>query len=391
MHGEWMALARLGGFHLWSASWWPWWGAGSPLEYTYPPGIPVLTAVIARVAHCSLQLAFHRLTGVTYCLTPLLLYLTSWKISGAAGYSFAAGVVCFGVAHPAGSLPDANAFHFSSFWDARRMMLVFQWDDLPHVVSITLLPLAVWFLWRALNGRRWLDFGITGFIMAAMMLASMFGLVLIAFTVVTIPLAMLAEKNAAGKTAAGKSALVSNFASAAATAVSAYIVVCPWVTPSLLLKIRADSIWDGEAASTSVTLITLGIVALACAGVYADRTPPRRRLGFPVAAAFWLYHAADTSPRSRCESPFPASTKPLQDRSGPRGHMDRRVLPAPADRACSGVRAHSADAPTAVFRRKSDRPPRRLAPNSCCGRRIRRKASNTGPRIGSSAICQASA
>ena len=264
MHGEWMGLARLGGYHLWSASWWPWWGAGSPLEYTYPPGIPVLTAVIARVAHCSLALAFHRLTGVTYCLTPLLLYLTSWQISGAAGYSFAAGVVCSLVSPILLIAPDANAFHFSSFWDARRMMLVFQWDDLPHVVSITLLPLAVWFLWRALNGRRWLDFGITGFIMAAMMLASMFGLVLIAFTVVTIPLAMVAEKNAAGK-----SALVSNFASAAATAVSAYIVVSPWVTPSLLLKIQADSIWDGEAASPSVTLITLGIVALACAGVYA--------------------------------------------------------------------------------------------------------------------------
>lgn len=258
MHGEWMALARLGDFRLWSASWWPWWGAGSPLEYTYPPGVPVLTAVIARVAHCSLALAFHRLTGVTYCMTPLLLYLMSWKTSGAAGYSFAAGVACSLVSPILLIAPDAGAFHFSSFWYPERLMLVFQWDDLPHTVSVTLLPLAVWFLWRALNGRRWLGFAITGFIMAVMMLVSMFGMVLIAFTVVTIPIAM--DKDAAAR--------VANFARAAATAVSAYIVVCPWVTPSLLLKIRADSIWDGEAASTSVTLITLGIVALVSVGVY---------------------------------------------------------------------------------------------------------------------------
>src|ERR1035441_1361078 len=29
MHGEWLALARLGDFHFWRASWWPWWGAGA--------------------------------------------------------------------------------------------------------------------------------------------------------------------------------------------------------------------------------------------------------------------------------------------------------------------------------------------------------------------------
>jgi len=202
------------------------------------------------------------------------LYLTSWKISGAAGYSFAAAVACSLLSPILLIAPDAGTFHFSSFWYPERLMLVFQWDDLPHLASITLLPLAVWFLWRALSGRRWLDFAITGFIMAAMMLVSMFGLVLIALTVVTIPLAMDAWTN---RDAAAR---VANFVRAAATAVSAYIVVCPWITPSLLLKVRADSIWDGEAASTSVTLISLGIVALVSAGIYAIASRRAGNWGF---------------------------------------------------------------------------------------------------------------
>src|ERR1035437_828646 len=45
IHCEWLALASLGDFHLWSPSWWPRWGDGSPLEYTYAPLVPALIAV----------------------------------------------------------------------------------------------------------------------------------------------------------------------------------------------------------------------------------------------------------------------------------------------------------------------------------------------------------
>jgi len=261
MHGEWMALARLGDFHFWSVSWWPWWGAGAPLEYTYAPLVPALTALGARAAHHTLALSFAQLSGATYCLTPVLLYLASWKISGAAGYSFAAGVACSLLSPILWIVPD-SAFHWAALRDARRLMLVFEWDDLPHVMCLTLLPLAVWFLWRALASRRWLDFGVTGFLMAAMMLASMFGMVLIAFTVVTVPLAIGALDNT------GAPARLSDFVKAAATAACAYIVVCPWAPPSLILKIHSNSVMDYESAPTSRALIALALVVLVCAMVY---------------------------------------------------------------------------------------------------------------------------
>jgi hypothetical protein len=270
MHGEWMALARLGDFHLWSPSWWPWWGDGSPLEYTYAPLVPVLTAVIARLAHSSSALAFHQLTAVTYCLTPLLLYVASWRVSGAAGYSFAAALACSLLSPVTLVVPD-TAFHLSSLWDARRLYLIFDWDDLPHVMSVTLLPLAIWSLWRALKRRGWLYWGITGFVMAGMMLSNMFGAVLVALTVITVPLAIERRPRP------------SHFAKAAATAVGAYLVVCPWLPPSLILKIHSNSVLNGEAAQTSGALIALGTVALMCAIVRSIAT---RRVGHP--AFRWL-------------------------------------------------------------------------------------------------------
>ncbi len=142
-------------------------------------------------------------------------------------------------------------------------MLVFEWDDLPHVMCLTLLPLAVWFLWRALVSRRWLDFGVTCFLMAAMMLASMFGMVLIVFTVITVPLAIGASDNTDAPV------YLSNFVKAAATAACAYIFVCPWAPPSLILKIRSNSVMNYESAPTSTALIALALVVLVCAVVYS--------------------------------------------------------------------------------------------------------------------------
>ena len=251
MHGEWMSLARLGDFRSWSPSWWPWWGDGAPLEYTYAPLIPALTAAIARLAHCSYALAFHQLTGLTYCLTPLVLYLTSWKASGSAGYSFAAALACSLLSPVLLIVPDTT-FRFSSLFEARRLVQTFAWDDLPHVMSLTLLPLAVWSLWRALRRREWRDYGVTCLLMAGMMLANMFGAALVALIVVTVPLANDLR------------AWPSSFARAAATAAGAYILVSPWLPPSLILKVHANSILNGEAAQTSGALVTLGILALVC-------------------------------------------------------------------------------------------------------------------------------
>ena len=52
MHGSWIALARLAGLDRFAPHWWPYWGGGAPLEFTYAPGIPVAMAA-RRPSHSS--------------------------------------------------------------------------------------------------------------------------------------------------------------------------------------------------------------------------------------------------------------------------------------------------------------------------------------------------
>lgn len=254
MHGEWLALARLGSFGSWSPKWWPWWGAGVPFEYTYASLVPALTAYLSRVEHCSYELAFNQISGATYCLLPIVFYLVSWRLSGRPGYSFIAASVCSLLSPISLLLPDAS-FRWSLAGDARRLFLIFGWDDLPHIMSLALLPGAVWSLYRALTNGGWRFYWISALTMSAMMLANMFGAILAALVVVTVPWTL------------PEGTRLRSFANAAITAACAYVMVCSWLPPSLILTIRKNSILDGEAATTFVSMIALCVVAVAAANV----------------------------------------------------------------------------------------------------------------------------
>jgi len=249
IHGQWISLARIAALDWLRPTWWRYWGAGSPLEFTYAPLVPAAIAVINRVFHVSPALALNVLTASVYCLGPLAFYLLSWRLSRLPGYSFAAALA-WSLASPVALLIPDGSFLLSSVWSARRLHLAFAWDDLPHLASLTLLPLAVWSLARALQSRWLRDYTIAGFAMSGMMLANMFGVVLTGLVVLTVPLAM------------DRRFRPSLVLRAVLTAAVAYVVVSPWVPPSLLMTIRANSARNGEGASSVEFAIALGIVGL---------------------------------------------------------------------------------------------------------------------------------
>src|SRR5258708_32364469 len=46
IHGQWMSLARIAALDWLRPTWWPYWGGGAPLEFTYAPLVPVAIAVM---------------------------------------------------------------------------------------------------------------------------------------------------------------------------------------------------------------------------------------------------------------------------------------------------------------------------------------------------------
>jgi hypothetical protein len=249
IHGQWISLARLVGLDWFRPRWWPYWGGGAPLEYTYAPLIPALIAAIMRVLHCGPALALNVLTAAVYCAGPVSFYILSWRLSRLAGYSFAAALTWSLTSPAALLLPDPG--QTTSFWNARRLELAVVWDDLPHLTSLALLPLAVWFLARALRSSRIRDYVLAAVTMSAMILANMFGAVLVALMVITIPLSIELRF------------WPSHFVKSALTVATAYLIASPWLPPSLLLTIRRNETGTGEVAWSPKALAALLLMALA--------------------------------------------------------------------------------------------------------------------------------
>jgi hypothetical protein len=263
-----MSLARIAGWDWLWPTWWRYWGGGSPLEYTYAPLIPAAVGVIMRVLHCAPPLALNALTTVIYSAGPVVFYPVSWRLSRRPGYSFAAALIWSLLSPVALLIPDFG-FQPGLIGSGRRLYLTFEWDDLPHLTSLTIAPLAVWTLASALKSSRLIQYGLAALAMSAMMLANMFGVVLVALLVITIPFALEDRFQP------------SLFLRCALTAAGAWIVASPWVSPSLLATIRRNEAGNGETSGTVNAMLALGIVALSFwavgrfAGRYKDHWPAR--------------------------------------------------------------------------------------------------------------------
>ncbi len=206
-------------------------------------------AAVSRLFHCSPELALNRLTALVYCVGPVAFYLLSCRLSRRPGASFAAALA-WALSSPIALLLPDHGFEVPALWSARRLYLAFNWDDLPHLTSLLLLPLAVWFLARALKSSRLFDYAVAGIAMAGMMLANVFGVVLAVFVALTVSLAL------------DRRFRLSLLLRSALAVMGAYVVASPWLPPSLLLTIRANN----EVALSSHSAIAFGIVAL-CFGI----------------------------------------------------------------------------------------------------------------------------
>ncbi len=185
MHGFWIALAKRAGGSWFHSEWWPYWDAGIPFEFTYPPLVPGLTAAWAAVQAIPEALALQRVTGVIYCLAPLTLFTAAWLLTRLPGCSFAAALFYSLTAPTQILVPDQN-FSLKSFWDARRLFVVTVWDDTPHLAAIALLPLVILFLSLSIRRRRFGYYWAASALIALAALANAFGPVMTAIAAVCL-------------------------------------------------------------------------------------------------------------------------------------------------------------------------------------------------------------
>lgn len=249
MHGFWMALARLADVHWFLPAWWPYADEGSPFEYLYAPLVPGLIALWAKLGRIPVSQAFYCVSSLVYLLGPLSLYGLGVGLMRAPGRSLIAGLL-YTLTSFTGLLAPDKGFAFHIF-DDRRMYLMVLWDDTPHMLALTILPMALLFLARVCTrGNQRRDFLLAVLLSALAALASVFGAVMLGIGVICLLIAL------------GRDGAWRRIRSVALIGVLAYLIVSPFLTPSLLQVIRRDAAANGHGWSVE-SLSALSLVILA--------------------------------------------------------------------------------------------------------------------------------
>src|SRR4051794_36123766 len=121
LYGYWAAIARLGEgwFHF---TWWPFWDAGIPFEYTSAPLVPAMASVIATARHGSHLMAVEAVSAIFFCAAPVALFAMAWSMTRAPEYSFLAGLF-YTLLAPAQILAPDGAFSWAGLLVPHRFML----------------------------------------------------------------------------------------------------------------------------------------------------------------------------------------------------------------------------------------------------------------------------
>lgn len=250
MHGFWMRLARVPFTDWLRPTWWPWWDAGMPLEFTYAPLVPWLMRGVSLAGGVSVSRAFHIVTVLVYCAAPVTLYLACRRLSGSVAFSFAAALF-YSLSSTASFLTPPSGFAWKDLGDAWRMYVAFDWDEAPHLLTMALFPLALWG-WVALmerpRRRTWVA---AVLLTASTVLANAFGGTLLGLSFLCLLLS---------RPAADWRPLVLRVGLAS---ILAYLLISPWLPPSLVHTIRANSNAYPEGAWEPTSGKALAIVVAA--------------------------------------------------------------------------------------------------------------------------------
>lgn len=245
MHGFWAAMARWADSAWWTPTWWPYWDAGMPFEYTYAPIVPGLMALIAHLSGVSEIRSLHIVMGLVYCLGPAALYFGLWRLTGSAAWSFVAAV-SYSLLSPALLVAPNESFALRHLLNAERLYLIADWDELPHMTALALWPLSVVSLFRIVETRRleWLAGG--ALVMAAMVYASAFGATLLVISALCLMGALRLDRT--------------HLLMIAAAGVLTWLAACVAMPPSLIRIIResADTHGHGWSVKSWTALAVVG-------------------------------------------------------------------------------------------------------------------------------------
>jgi len=221
--GAFMAISRFYREHWRDLGWLPWFDAGKPVEYAYQPLLPALTAILNWLSPWSIARCYEVMLATLYCLGSVTLFWFAYEWSGVFWMSFLAGLTDSLLSFSPMFIRDIRVAP-AGVWGAQRLYNLVYYGEGPHNLAVTLLPLGLLFLHRAIarGDRR----TIAGAIVccAAVVLSNAFGAVGLGIGALCVALALR------------RGALI-----AALVALGAWMWSSPFLPPALIATIARNA------------------------------------------------------------------------------------------------------------------------------------------------------
>lgn len=248
IEGSYIALTRYTMENWGDLGWFPLWYSGMPFQNAYQPGLHLLAAALGSLFGLTPALAYHFTIATLYCLGPVFLFLLAWRMTGALGPSFAAGLL-YSLWSPSALLMPIVESDLGGIWYARRYMALVYYGEGPNVGGLTFVPLALLGLHAVYRGGppiAWLG---TAAALGAMVLISLPAAVVMTMAVLAYLLA-----RPAGEALRRLPAL-------ALLAVGAYALIAPWTPPSTMRVNQANAqVIGGDYPWTKAHILYWGAV-----------------------------------------------------------------------------------------------------------------------------------
>ena len=201
--------------------WFPAWLCGTPFAQVYNPGLHSLVAVVGTAFSLTPERAYHWMAALLYALGPVTLYWLGYRLTSSRAYAFLTGLL-YSLFSPAGLLAAGIRSDMGGLFHARRYQVLAHYGEGPHIAVLTLIPLVIWALDRALAGEQRRFIPLASLLLGAAVVTNWTGSVGLAVAVAAYLLSRFGSlRPAQWLTALGLAAL-------------GYLLICPWVPPSVV-------------------------------------------------------------------------------------------------------------------------------------------------------------
>ena len=232
IEGSYAGMARFISQHPNPWGWNPLQYGGLPTQFMYLPGLPYLTALLLRFApYAQPEYVYRWITAVVSCLGPVTLFLFALRFTGSRRWSLGAALA-YSLFSPSYGLFPAVEKDRGIVQLPWRMQVLAKYGEGPHNFGLTLLPLALWVVWRAATKRGYRPIFAAAVVLAAIPLINWVSALALAISCVLLLIAAIGEPGF-------------RFIRPFAAAALAYALACFWLTPSFIQTIAFN--WPSDS------------------------------------------------------------------------------------------------------------------------------------------------